>query len=299
MQFFYMDNQNIPHKYNSEFNMHPSYAITLMEEVAVDAFLNQIQSLQTTFNVDIKFVFNNNDGQVMKFKTWDMGTSYGFLPILLSLDTQKYFRQVFPKDEYPIGLFEDPSKKAQFKYVPTLKNSKHFAPLLSILSFSVEDYINKAFVKTLLPLHNNVPFFKIEGNEILQECLFEAIKKNNIKEVLIPVNDDCTKVYVMVQNALNGGEHQMEVPKDKFVPIEADLVSLYESVHKQYEERMGRVEDRLTIRISDEKEYMNFPKPEIPSKIRYDQYLKIEEKEERKRINSDDPSKGRGVYYGI
>ena len=293
----------IPHKYSAQQKQNPNYGVQLIEEVAINAFSQYTQDLNQLFNIDIKYQYKekeNDNSKVHILSPIEMGAGYGFLPTLLTLYTQKTFKQIFPTDEYPVGLFADPMKASFWHFIPTLKNAKHFSSLLNMVDYSVEDYINKSLVKTLLPLHNNAPFFTIKDNKMLQEILFEVIKKNNFKEVSIGLNDDVEKLLTLIHNHLRPSE-QHELPKPKFLPIESDFQSLYESIHQQYEDEFGKLDDRISIRISDEKEYNSMQKASMPIKQRYEQYIYNEEKDARARLNSgeSDSKNGRLVYYGI
>lgn len=293
-----MSNMLIPHKYNQNQKQHPSYAVQILEEIAINAFSRYTQDLEKLFNINIKYSFTS-DGKKHNIVPIDMGAGYGFLPTILILHTQKHFLQVFLTDEYPIGIIKDPNGSAYFSYVPTVKNGKNFASFLNILDFSIEDYINKSLVKTLLPLHNNAPFFTIKDNKLLQDCLFEVIKKNNFKEVGLSLNDDLEKF----QNLINKTIYQsndIDTKEKIFQPIEADLVSLYESIHQQHESMLGKAEDRITIRFADENEYNGLQKPETSSSQRYEQFIYDEQRELRKRINTGEGgNKSSNVYYGI
>ena len=293
-----MSDMFIPHKYNSTQKQHPSYAVQILEEIAIDAFSRYTQDLEKIFNINIKYFFES-DGKKHTLAPVDMGAGYGFLPTILVLHTQKHFLQVFLTDEYPIGIIKDPNGSAFFSYVPTIKNGKNFASFLNVLDFSIEDYINKSLVKTLLPLHNNAPFFTIKDNKLLQDCLFEVIKKHTFKEVGLSLNDDLENFQKLIKKTIYQS-NDMDVKQDAFQPIEADLVSLYESIHQQHEAMLGRAEDRLTIRFADENEYNGLQKPETPSSKRYEQFVYDEERDIRKRINTgDNDGKSSNVYYGI
>lgn len=272
-----------PHPFNPQFEKHPDYAIEILESVASQSVREKVKDLQRTFNVEIDFIFTaqNEQGKTSKFPLTydDMGASYMFLPVLLSLDVQRTYRLLFPDTNYPIGLCPM-SEGSMFGTYPIIKNLSHFPAITLILNYEIEKMIDKEFARTIYELD----FFNIAVPELrrdteVQRILMECIAEENIKKVELDMTDYINKYEQIVIKSRNNevmDYYPPEITEDRRYSLE-DVMDIFHQ-QRQYL-------DVKSIWMGNELDLQTFIKPEFPSKVRYEEFLKQEKIRSNRMFN--------------
>lgn len=289
----------LPHKCNKKMKTHPDYGIRIIEEVACRAIKQYTKEIEKIFGIPVSYSFKTenieekgetSDSQIIQ--VGEMFTTYSMLPALLSTYTNKNYHKVFDEntDKFPIKLFLTSS----YSFIgthPVLHSSNNFGALLNIVDYSVEEFVNKTIINSLLYGREITPFFTIKDNPELQEEIFRVINNSNLTKIEADFSLMIKEYESIVKNAMQGnqlGRMENKPIESYFENIPSDMMSLYEIIHENSE-----IKTPLKMELtSNPDELMNYQQPETSATERYKVYLRERDKKSRMAINSGNSESG-------
>lgn len=269
-----------PHKTNNKFMEHEDWAMGIIDTIAAKSFSKHTLDLTKIFGVSVNYALTNN-GELSELAGDEVGHYYHMLPTFLAYNVQRTYNFMFPTSSYPIGFYFPKNNEITtvLGVVPTINSSDNFASLLYILDFEIEQFINREFVKYVLPFANVGKYdqqylnLQKEGSR-LQKMLVNSLRDEGTKEVIIDFEEQVATYYKLLKG---------EPVSNQFESlVEPDVVSLSDSLRTILENEYVR---EPTIRKANEEELIVFEKPETSAKVRFELFKTQEEINRKRSIN--------------
>ena len=266
------------HRYVEEFKRHGDYAMEILDSICCNAFVTRTKKLETDYGLEIDYVVKQPDEtgkiETKPFHTKIIGTYFFYLPVLLAYNVQKKFNILFPKEEYPIGfVINPPNYPAAFATVPFIKNISKFAALQYILNHETIDFIDKTFIKTLMPNANINVSINLDKNERLKEMLVNIVKSEDIKKIQMDLTPTLDKYNLLLNASIENKHADLTELRDEQQNFEYNNYSLL--MEQVWNVEIGQyVEPRFINLSTNEEDLHRFQKPDLPPDIRYIQMIK-------------------------